>query len=70
MRYSSLIFSLVASVAAQAPAQSPASSFPLVPILPLQGVPDVSSGNGLSSIASSLVRTTQSLAIQSGILSM
>lgn len=65
MRYivASLLFS-----AAAAQAIAPLSSLsilklPAIPVLPLQGVPEVLAGNGYNSIAESLFKAAQSIGI-------
>ncbi|KAF2440404.1 hypothetical protein P171DRAFT_499724 [Karstenula rhodostoma CBS 690.94] len=68
MRYiiASTLFSAAAAQAtiATIPVSSPAIlNLPAIPVLPLQGIPDVLSGNGYNSIADSLNKAAQSLGI-------
>jgi hypothetical protein len=69
MRYT-IASSFLAIVAVQAVPQSlfPFLNIPSIPVLPLQGVPDVLSGNGFNSIAQTLTKAAGELGVSSDLV--
>lgn len=75
MRCSAVIFSVaIATVQAAKDAipltngAIPGINLPVIPVLPLPGVPDVLSGNGLNSLSASLQAAAQALGVNADVI--